>query len=43
MKYLLIGSVVFTLWIAFEIWRAPVVDENDNIIRPTKKIKDLFK
>jgi hypothetical protein len=43
MKYLLIGSVVFALWIAFEIWRAPVVDENDNIIRPTKKIKDLFK
>jgi hypothetical protein len=43
MKYLLIIAVVFALWIAFEIWRAPVVDENDNTIRPTKKIKDLFK
>jgi hypothetical protein len=43
MKYLLIIAVVFALWIAFEIWRAPVVDENYNTIKQRKKIKDLFK
>lgn len=43
MKYLLIAVVVLILWIAFEIWRAPLVDHNYKVIKPAKKIKDLFK
>lgn len=43
MKYLLIAVVVLILWLAFELWRAPHLDENGNVIKPTKKIKDLFK
>ncbi len=43
MKYLLIAVVVLILWIGFEIWRAPHLDENGNVIKPAKKIKDLFK
>lgn len=30
-------------WIGFEMWRAPLVDRNDNIIKPGKKLSDLFK
>lgn len=43
MKYLLIAVVVLILWLAFELWRAPHLDENGNVIKPTKNIKDLFK
>lgn len=31
------------LWIAFEFYRAPMMDENGKIIRPTKKISDLWR
>ena len=30
-------------WLAYEIWAAPLLDDDNNIIRPTKKLKDLFK
>jgi len=30
-------------WLAFEIWRAPHLDEKGNIVEPAKKFKDLFK
>jgi hypothetical protein len=43
MEYLAIGIIGTALWMAFEIWRAPLVDQNENIIIPTKKLKDLFK
>lgn len=43
MKYLLLASIVLALYIIFEIWRAPYLDDKGNVIRPTKKIKDLFK
>ncbi len=43
MKYLLLASLVLALWVVFELWRAPHLDENGNVIKPTKKIKDLFK
>lgn len=43
MKYLLLASLVLILWLAFELWRAPHLDENGNVIKPAKKIKDLFK
>ena len=43
MEYFAIGIIGTGLWMAFEIWRAPLVDQNDRIIIPTKKLKDLFK
>jgi len=43
MEYLAIGIIGTGLWIAFEIWRAPLVDQNENIIIPAKKLKSLFK
>ena len=43
MEYLAIGLIGTGLWMAFEIWRAPMVDQNENIIIPGKQLKDLFK
>ena len=43
MEYFAIGIIGTALWLAFEIWRAPLVDQNDRIIIPEKKLKDLFK
>lgn len=31
------------LWIAYEIYSAPMVDENNKIIKPGKKISDLWR
>ena len=47
-KVLLIGFGLFILlWMAYEIWRAPLLemDDNGNWItkKPTKKLSDLFK
>jgi hypothetical protein len=30
-------------WLAYEIWVAPLVDDNYNIVVPQKKLRDLFK
>ena len=39
--------VVTSLWMAYEIWRAPLMKETEDgglqTIRPTKKLSDLFK
>jgi hypothetical protein len=35
--------IVYIIWIAYEVWRAPLVDDNCNILIPEKKFKDLFK
>lgn len=44
MEYILIGMTGTFLWIAFEIWSAPHMDEQTGrILKPTKKLKDLFK
>jgi len=43
MMYFAIGLIAIGLWMAFEIWRAPMVDQNENIIIPGKQLKDLFK
>jgi len=41
----MIGLIIFItiVWMVYELWRAPLVDENFNIVRPTKTFKDLFK
>ena len=43
MEYFAIGIIATGLWMAFEIWRAPLVDQNENIIVPAKTLKSLFK
>jgi hypothetical protein len=39
--------VLYWLWIAYEFWRAPLMEEQPDgswkTIRATKKLKDLFK
>jgi hypothetical protein len=38
---------IFFLWLCFEIWRAPMLRENEDgswtTIKPANKLKDLFK
>ena len=43
MEYIAIGMIGTGLWMAFEIYRAPMMDENGKIIKEGKKLKDLFK
>lgn len=43
MIFFAIGLIGIGVWFAFEIWRAPMVDQNENIIIPAKQLKDLFK
>jgi hypothetical protein len=40
---MIIALAVVILWLAYEIWRAPLYDDNNNIVQPTKKLRDLFK
>jgi len=42
-EYLAIGMIGTGLWMAFEIYRAPMMDENGKIIKEGKKLSDLFK
>ena len=47
MKILGIVFLVVSVWMAYEIWRAPLMEEMDDgrlvIKRPAKKLSDLFK
>jgi hypothetical protein len=43
MQYFIIGIIGTILWIAFEMWRAPMMDDNGNITKPGKKISDLWR
>lgn len=47
MKLFLIIFFILWIWLSFEFWRAPLMEETENgglrIIRPAKKISDLFK
>lgn len=47
MKILLIVILLLFVWIAFEMWRAPMMEETEDgglrTIRPAKKLSDLFK
>ena len=44
---LILFSLLLWSWIAYEVWRAPMMRENEDgtytTIRPEKKFKDLFK
>ena len=39
----LISLIIIWIWVMYEMWRAPMMDDNGNIIKPTKTLKDLFK
>jgi len=47
MEYILIGVIGTFLWIAFEMWKAPLLRENPDgswtTIQKEKKIIDFFK
>lgn len=43
MIILVIIFISILAWISYEVWRAPLLDNNYNIIRPAKTFKDLFK
>jgi hypothetical protein len=43
MYYFLIGIVCTSLWVIYEFYQAPMMDENGRIIKEGKKLKDLFK
>ena len=44
---LILVSLLLWGWIAYEMWRAPMMRENEDgtytTIRPVKKLSDLFK
>ena len=42
-EYIAIGLIGTGLWLAFEIYRAPLMDDNGNILKEGKKISDLVK
>lgn len=43
--YQIIGIVfiIFGLWISFEFYRAPMMDESGRITKPGKKLSDLWR
>jgi len=44
MIYFVIGIIGATIWIGFEMWRAPMMDERTGkVIKPGKKISDLWR
>lgn len=42
---IIFGTVIIlvTIWIFYEVWRAPLYDKQHNEIRPGKTLKNLFK
>ena len=42
-QYIAIGMIGTGLWMAYEIYRAPMMDDNGNIIKEGNKLSDLFK
>ena len=43
MIVLFISLICLLLWISYEVWRAPLLDDNYKVLQPTKTLKDLFK
>ena len=44
MKIIIGFVILIVLWISFEMWRAPMMDEETGkILRPAKKLKDLWR
>jgi hypothetical protein len=43
MIYFIIGIIGTTLWMAYEMYTAPEMDDNGRITKPGNKLSDLFK
>jgi len=46
MKYVylyLISVSITIIWLSFEVWRAPLMCKDGNVIEKEKKLSDLFK
>lgn len=43
MQYIIIGIVGTLIWLVYEMYTAPTMDDNGNIIKKGKELKDLFK
>jgi len=47
MKFFLLFLFVVTVWMGYEIWRAPLMEETEDgkliTRRPTKKLSDLWR
>ena len=44
MEYILIGIIGTFIWLVYEYWRAPMMDEQTGkIIKPGKKLRDLWR
>ena len=43
MIYFIIGIIGTTLWMAYEMYTAPEMDDNGRIIKPGNKLSDIFK
>lgn len=43
MIYFIIGFIGTILWVAFEMYRAPMMDDNGRITKPGRKLTDLWR
>ena len=43
MEYVIIGIIGTCIWIGYEMYTAPMMDENGKILKEEKKLSDLFK
>lgn len=43
MLYALLGMLFSIIWIAYEMYTAPTMDDNGRIIKKGKKISDLWR
>jgi len=43
MKFVALFMIMSGLWIAFEIYRAPMMDNSGRITKPGKKLSDLWR
>jgi hypothetical protein len=42
-EYITIGIIGTLLWMGYEMYRAPMMDDNGRVTKEGKKLKDLFK
>jgi hypothetical protein len=43
MEYILILIIASFIWTAYEMYRAPMMDDNGKVTKEGKQLKDLFK
>jgi hypothetical protein len=43
MEYIIFGIISTFIWMGYEAYTAPMMDDNGNVIKKGKTLKDLFK